>query len=464
MKLYTMTICMTHITDNNKKQEGRSTITSELISKFVQGKTSLDEWVSVMAAIKKYPWVKKIVDVSIKINRSFMKKSILQNPSCSSVCKRYSIFLRELPVMRAAANSETNDCVVKCEAFVLSKFEKDSQYKRLYREARRHDWLRKDGTPLYNIGRLLELAQLSVARRFGGTLDEIQGELNGNCSVIVALNANRLANPKSRTVAVCDHAVVVTDVNMHEDYVELYDPQSCNQTGRYPTETFLRAWKPSKNFFVSIIERGVRPYTPHPEYVAHIKLPTEIASIADMLAENAHDTWAQERLAETEKNKAKGNQEKTYDDSFMMPFSELPKKKRKSDYLSSLNTIKMLYKLGFTISVPEVSRQEYKPNSRTPEGEYVPKPINIDDVVLPKEIEELTEYIAENAHEEWAKDKIKKGWTFGPERDNVLKQSFDLVPYCELLDSEKEYDRKMAMNTLKVLYKMGYTIEKTKKC
>lgn len=451
---------MTHINDNDKEREGKSIITSELISKFVQGKTSLDEWVTVMAAIKKYPWVKKIVDVSININRSFIKKLILQNPTCLPVSKLYSMHLRELPVMRLAANSEANDCVVKCEAFVLSKFGKVSQYKRLCREARHHDWLQKGGTPLYNIGRLLELAQLSVARRFGGTIDDIQGELYGNCSVIVVLNADRLENPRSRTSAICNHAVVVTDVNMHEDYVELYDPQSCNQTDRYPTETFLRAWKPSKNFFVSIIERGVRPYTPHPEYVAHIKLPTEIASIADMLAENAHDTWAQERLAETEKNKEMGNQEKTYDDSFMMPFSELPRKKRKSDYLSSLNTIKLLYKLGYTISFPEENRLKYKPNSRTPNGAYIPNPINIEDVVLPKEIEELTEYIAENAHEEWAKDKIKKGWTFGPKRNVVLKQSFDLVPYCELLDSEKEYDRKMAMNTLKVLYKMGYTIEK----
>lgn len=440
---------MTHINDNDKEREGKSIITSELISKFVQGKTSLDEWVTVMAAIKKYPWVKKIVDVSININRSFIKKLILQNPSCLPVSKLYSMHLRKLPVMRLAANSEANDCVVKCEAFVLSKFGKVSQYNRLCREACYHDWLQKGGTPLYNIGRLLELAQLSVSRRFRGTLEEMQGELNGKCSVIVAMNANRLANPKSRASAACDHAVVVTEINQDEGYVELYDPQSGNQADRYPVETFLRAWKPSKNFFVSIIERGVRPYTPHPEYVAHIKLPEDIMPIADMLAENAHDIWAIKRLAD-------GN----YDPSYMKPFCELNKKQRNMDYPTALNTIKLLYKLGFTITKNETSEFVFQSNKRDAEGKYVPNPINVDDVVLPKEVENLTEYIAENAHEEWARGKFKEGWVYGPKRDKEKKQSFDLIPYCELLDSEKEYDRKMAMNTLRVLYKLGYKIIK----
>jgi len=451
---------MAYIIDNNENIDSSSVITPELISKFVQGKISLEEWVTMMAAIKKYPWIKKNVDASIEINRSFTKKKILQNSSYISVCKQYFIHTREHPVMRAAASSKTNDCVVKCEAFVLSKFGKDSQYKKLHREAQHHDWLRKEGTPLYNIGRLLELAQLSVSRRFGGTIDEMQRELNGNCSVIVALNANRLANPKGRSSDVCDHAVVVTDINKTDDYVVIYDPQSGNQTDRYSVETFLRAWKPSKNFFVSIIERGVRPYTPHPEYVAHIKLPEDIVPITDMLAENAHEIWAKDRLLEAEAKKAKGKNVNPYDDPFMKPFRELTKQQRKTDYTSALNTIKLLYKLGFSITKDETSDFEYQLNKRNEAGIYVPNPINVDDVVLPKEVEELTEYIAENTHEEWAKQRLKEGWVFAPKTNKKLKQSFDLIPYCELLDSEKEYDRRMAMNTLKVLYKMGYTIEK----
>jgi hypothetical protein len=182
-----------------------------------------------------------------------------------------------------------------------------------------------------------------------------------------------------------------------------------------------------------------------------------------MLAENAHEIWAKDRLSEAERKLAESIDVKPYDDSFMKPFSELTKQKRKTDYTSSLNTIKLIYKLGFTIIPPREKTYEYKPNSRTSDGKYIPHPIFIDDVVLPTEIEELTEYIAENAHEEWAKQRIKEGWTFAHETDKSLKFSSDLIPYCELIDREKEYDRKMAMNTLRVLYKLGFQIQKATK-
>ena len=423
-------------------------ITERLLSLFLTGDTTPDETYAILKAAKSDPDIAFFMEVAKADGFfSFLPQS---NQSARPVCQLFALHLRHLPVMRLAAINEANDCVVKCEQYIFDKRGLQDQYEELVKQGHHHDWLQEDGTPLYNIGRLLELAQLSVSRRFGGTLNDMQCELNGGCSVIVALNANRLSNPQSRSSTVCDHAVVVTEINKDEDYVELYDPQSSNQTDRYPVETFLRAWKPSKNFFVSIIERGVRPYTPHPEYVAHIKLPEDIVPIADILAENAHDIWAIKRLAD-------GN----YDPTYMKPFCELNKKQRNMDYPTALNTIKLLYKLGFTITKNETSEFVFQSNKRDAEGKYVPNPINVDDVVLPKEVENLTEYIAENAHEEWAKGKIKDGWVSGPKRDEKKKQSFDLIPYCELLDSEKEYDRKMAMNTLRVLYKLGYEISKS---
>ena len=423
-------------------------ITERLLSLFLTGDTTPDETYAILKAAKSDPDIAFFMEVAKADGFfSFLPQS---NQSARPVCQLFALHLRHLPVMRLAAINEANDCVVKCEQYIFDKRGLQDQYEELVKQGHHHDWLQEDGTPLYNIGRLLELAQLSVSRRFGGTLNDMQCELNGGCSVIVALNANRLSNPQSRSSTVCDHAVVVTEINKDEDYVELYDPQSSNQTDRYPVETFLRAWKPSKNFFVSIIERGVRPYTPHPEYVAHIKLPEDIVPIADILAENAHDIWAIKRLAD-------GN----YDPTYMKPFCELNKKQRNMDYPTALNTIKLLYKLGFTITKNETSEFVFQSNKRDAEGKDVPNPINVDDVVLPKEVENLTEYIAENAHEEWAKGKIKDGWVYGPKRDEKKKQSFDLIPYCELLDSEKEYDRKMAMNTLRVLYKLGYEISKS---
>lgn len=93
-------------------------------------------------------------------------------------------------------------------------------------------------------------------------------------------------------------------------------------------------------------------------------------------------------------------------------------------------------------------------------GEYEPRPINLDDIELTDDLMELREAIAENAHDVWAVARIKEGWTFGPERDDTLKHHPDLIPYSALPDSEKEYDRLMALNTIKLVKKLGFDLVK----
>lgn len=431
-------------------------ITDELLALFTEGRTTTTESAAILAAAKDNLDIRYYLEAAIE-DGLFFNPHVAANSSSKPVSKLYNS--RHLPIMRFAASTKTNDCVIKCEQYVLEKRGLQPHYDKLTKQAHRNNWLQSEGTPLYNVGRLLEQSKLSVSRQFGGTLEGLSKELNGDCSIIVALNAERLQRP-TKTTAICNHAVVVVDIDTKGAYVDVYDPQTKNQTDRYAIDDFLRAWKPSKNFFVSVIERGVRPYTPHPEYVGHIKLPEDIASIADMLAENAHEIWAKDRLTEAEKKKAKGKDVDPYKDPSMRPFSELSKEKRKTDYTSALHSIKLLYKLGFKITHDDEEQPEYKPNERTADGQYIPQPIPVEDVDLPEEVAELTEYIAENAHEEYAKRKIKEGWVFAPKTNKALRQSFDLIPYCELLDSEKDKDRKMAENSLRALKKLGYNIKK----
>lgn len=93
-------------------------------------------------------------------------------------------------------------------------------------------------------------------------------------------------------------------------------------------------------------------------------------------------------------------------------------------------------------------------------SKYEPHPIDLSDVVLPEELIELREAIAENAHEVWAQGRKDQGWTYGPERNDTLKQTPDMIPYSDLSDEEKFFDREMAMNTIKLLKKLGYKISK----
>lgn len=89
---------------------------------------------------------------------------------------------------------------------------------------------------------------------------------------------------------------------------------------------------------------------------------------------------------------------------------------------------------------------------------YNPQPVNLSDVKLPSELEPLVEKMAEHVHDVWAESRIKQGWTYGPQRDDVLKKHPCLVPYQELPDEEKQYDRDTALGTLKLILKLGFTI------
>ena len=91
---------------------------------------------------------------------------------------------------------------------------------------------------------------------------------------------------------------------------------------------------------------------------------------------------------------------------------------------------------------------------------YNPKPIDTSGVGLPPELTALTEKIAENVHEIWAQGRIADGWTYGKKRDDVNKTTPCLVPYAELSETEKQYDRNTAIETLKLIVALGYKIEK----
>ncbi len=91
---------------------------------------------------------------------------------------------------------------------------------------------------------------------------------------------------------------------------------------------------------------------------------------------------------------------------------------------------------------------------------YRPNPIDTSEIELPADLCELMEKIAENVHENWAAGRIAQGWTYGEKRDGEKKTTPCLVPYDHLTEEEKEYDRKTAMETLKLIAYLGYRIEK----
>ncbi len=89
---------------------------------------------------------------------------------------------------------------------------------------------------------------------------------------------------------------------------------------------------------------------------------------------------------------------------------------------------------------------------------YVPKPIDTSAVTLSPEVIQLTEQLAEHAHDIWARQRMADGWTYGPERSDSQKHHPCLVPYADLPDSEKQYDRNAALDTLRAIVALGYVV------
>ena len=108
--------------------------------------------------------------------------------------------------------------------------------------------------------------------------------------------------------------------------------------------------------------------------------------------------------------------------------------------------------------IPRIMKNEIAEEPEVPD--YCPQPIDTAEIELPENIQDLTEKLAENIHENWAASRMKEGWHYGCRRSAVKKTTPNLVPYDMLPDEEKQFDRNSAMETLKALIKLGYQIVK----
>jgi RyR domain len=91
---------------------------------------------------------------------------------------------------------------------------------------------------------------------------------------------------------------------------------------------------------------------------------------------------------------------------------------------------------------------------------YTPETIDTSHVSLGSALEELVERLAQNNHDHWARKRIEEGWRYGAKRNDSEKEHPDLVPYDQLPESEKEYDRKTVVEALKAIISLGYEVRK----
>ena len=314
----------------------------ELMARFYDGETTPEETIMILRAAKENPELKEEIDFMMSIPPELMDIQIKREDD-------------QLQLYRLVAKTRgyghdmkaPNDCVVRCEHYILQQFGKSDTIEKLKSLSKGKGWLREGGTPLHQIGRLLsEFYRLSVVRRYDCSEDDIKHELNSNCKVIAVINADKLyGNQVERDIP--NHAVVVLSIDNQQ--VLIFDPQ-LGEKKSYLIDNFMFAWKDSHYYIISVTKRGSRIY--HPD------------------------------------------------------------------------------------------------------------PIDTSSFKIDEDLEELMEAIAENAHEIWAKERMANDWKYGDKRDDAKKEHPDLVPYSDLTDKEKEYDRKMARGTIELLKRLGYEIKK----
>lgn len=90
---------------------------------------------------------------------------------------------------------------------------------------------------------------------------------------------------------------------------------------------------------------------------------------------------------------------------------------------------------------------------------YHPRPLDTSRAVLSEAVEEVTESLARHLHDVWSQARFAEGWRFGPRRDDARKEHPCLVPYEELPESEKAYDRNAALGTVRALLTLGYRLD-----
>src|SRR5574344_415782 len=312
-------------------------ISDEQLAAFLDGNTNAKETMRILSALKSDPLLQETVMTSAMVD------TMLGNDDDLSTV---------LPMERMAAQEKNNLCDFECEKWILESLKVSFDESELSDTAVKNHWLKKEGTPLFHVGRLLERNGLVVQRRYNSTITDVIDAVYKKGRVIIVVNDGHLKNEKTRP-SDSFHSVVVVGIDRQDDTVRVYDPATGNDVDTYPFLGFLEAWEASNCYCVTVYERKESPV-------------------------------------------------------------------------------------------------------------YQPTPINSNDIDLDANLLDLREAIAENAHEVWASARMKEGWVYGTKRDDVQKQTPDLVPYADLPDSEKQYDRDLAMETIKLVKKLGYDfIKKT---
>lgn len=268
-----------------------------------------------------------------------------------------------IPASSMAADDGENLCDFQCEHYILKALGADIEEKSLIKEAKTNYWLNDLGTPLYNMGKLMERNGLYVERSYDKNIDYLIESLN-EYKVITVVNGNLLLeNQGEQTLPdFCreeqpNHAVVVLGVSKDTGIVTLFNPATDKEDGysEYDLDLFERAWKDSQNYMVRARKKtDPYEYNPQPTDVSEISINEELEQLIEMIASEVHDVWAVDKIAKNPGIKyAPLNEDGSEKDGLynhhLLPYEMLTESDKSFDRKMVLHTIKLLKRLGYRL-------------------------------------------------------------------------------------------------------------------
>lgn len=337
------------------------TITEELIDKFIDGNTSLEETAAAIKAAEQDDHLHEMLDSLMHMKKKFgdtdrEESTAIHLPvSAVDIAKAKTVPMPKpqlWQIREEAAKgslkddkySDENDCVVKCEHYILSRHGYVVSLDELKKISLHHHWLQEGGTRIYNIGRLTELFDLVVARKVEATPEDLLSELRAGCEVILVVNAAKLYGEPTESNRP-NHAIAVR-LNSRNELV-IYDPMVMEDATGCTLETLQEAWQDSNDYMVSVAEE--REYNPQPIDISDIKDIPEYVDMMDFIAELFHDQWARERIKQGwTYGETRDDNNKKHPD--LVPYSKLDDDEKKYDRINALLAYKALLKLGYKIT------------------------------------------------------------------------------------------------------------------
>ncbi|XP_064920314.1 ryanodine receptor 3 isoform X8 [Columba livia] len=204
-------------------------------------------------------------------------------------------------------------------------------------------------------------------------------------------------------------------------------------------------------------------FIPCPIDTSQIALPFHLEKIRDKLAENIHELWGMNKI-ELGWTYGKIRDDNKRHHPCLVEFSKLPETEKNYNLQMSTETLKTLLALGCHIVHAHPAAEEDLKKVKLPKNYmmsngYKPAPLDLSEVKLLPSQEFLVDKLAENAHNVWAKDRIKQGWTYGIQQDLKNKRNPRLVPYALLDERTKKSNRDSLREAVRTFAGYGYSVE-----